>query len=134
RMHAIEEADAAGSIMVVQAGCILQTACEAADAAGLFLPLDLGARGSATIGGNISTNAGGNRVLRYGMMREMVLGLEAVLADGTVVTSMNRLIKNNTGYDLKQLFIGSGGTLGVVTRAVLRLRRNPMRQIPGILA
>jgi FAD/FMN-containing dehydrogenase len=134
RMNAIEEIDAAGAIMVVQAGCILQTACEAADAAGLFLPLDLGARGSATIGGNISTNAGGNRVLRYGMMREMVLGLEAVLADGTVVTSMNRLIKNNTGYDLKQLFIGSEGTLGVVTRAVLRLRPKPTSQQTAFLA
>src|SRR6185295_5298900 len=134
RMNAVEEIDAAGSIMVVQAGCILQTACEAADAAGLFLPLDLGARGSATIGGNISTNAGGNRVLRYGMMRDMVLGLEAVLADGTVVTSMNRLIKNNTGYDLKQLFIGSEGTLGVVTRAVLRLRPKPTSQNMALLA
>src|SRR6185295_9485329 len=134
RMNAIEEIDAAGSIMVVQAGCVLQTACEAADAAGLFLPLDLGARGSATIGGNISTNAGGNRVLRYGMMREMVLGLEAVLADGTVVTSMNRLIKNNTGYDLKQLFIGSEGTLGVVTRAVLRLRPRPSSQNTAFVA
>ena len=134
RMNAVEEIDADGAIMVVQAGCVLQAACEAADAAGLFLPLDLGARGSATIGGNISTNAGGNRVLRYGMMRDMVLGLEAVLADGTVVTSMNRLIKNNTGYDLKQLFIGSEGTLGVVTRAVLRLRPKPSSQNTAFVA
>jgi len=134
RMNAIEAIDAEGATMTVQAGCVLQTACEAADAAGLFLPLDLGARGSATIGGNISTNAGGNRVLRYGMMRDMVLGLEAVLADGTVVTSMNRLIKNNTGYDLKQLFIGSEGTLGVVTRAVLRLRPKPTSQNTGFVA
>ena len=96
-MNAIEEIDAAGATMTVQAGCVLQTACEAAEAEGLFLPLDLGARGSATIGGNISTNAGGNRVLRYGMMRDMVLGLEAVLADGTVVDALNHLIKNNTG-------------------------------------
>jgi FAD/FMN-containing dehydrogenase len=72
----------------------------------------------ATIGGNISTNAGGNRVIRYGMARDMVQGLEAVLADGTVVSSMNRMIKNNAGYDLKQLFIGSEGSLGIVTRAV----------------
>jgi FAD/FMN-containing dehydrogenase len=134
RMNAVEEIDVQGSTMTVQAGCILQAAAEAADAAGLFLPLDLGARGSATIGGNISTNAGGNRVLRYGMMREMVLGLEAVLADGTVVSSMNKLIKNNTGYDLKQLFIGSEGTLGVVTRAVLRLRPKPNSQQTGFLA
>ena len=88
---------------------------------GLVFPLDLGARDSATVGGNISTNAGGLRVLRYGMMRNLVLGVEAVLADGTVLTSLNRMLKNNAGYDLKQLFIGSEGTLGVVTRAELRL-------------
>ncbi|MBI1197027.1 MAG: FAD-binding protein [Phenylobacterium sp.] len=134
RMNAVEAIDRTGSTMTVQAGCVLQAACDAADEAGLFLPLDLGARGSATIGGNISTNAGGNRVLRYGMMRDMVLGLEAVLADGTVVSAMNRLIKNNTGYDLKQLFIGSEGTLGVVTRAVLRLRPKPTSQNTAFLA
>jgi FAD/FMN-containing dehydrogenase len=134
RMNAIEEIDRTGSTMTVQAGCVLERACEAADAEGLFLPLDLGARGSATVGGNISTNAGGNRVIRYGMMRDMVLGLEAVLADGTVVPAMNKLIKNNTGYDLKQLFIGSEGTLGVVTRAVLRLRAKPASQNTAFLA
>ena len=125
RMAAIEAIDPVAGTMTVQAGCILQTACEAAEAAGLFLPLDLGARGSATIGGTISTNAGGNRVLRYGMMRDMVLGLEVVLADGTVIPGLRSLMKNNTGYDLRQLFIGSEGTLGVVTRAVLRLRPAP---------
>jgi FAD/FMN-containing dehydrogenase len=125
RMSRIEEVDPAGGTMTVEAGCILQTIQETADAHGLFFPLDLGARGSATIGGNISTNAGGNRVIRYGMTREMVLGLEAVLADGTVVSSLNRLLKNNAGYDLKQLFIGTEGTLGVVTQAVLRLRPRP---------
>lgn len=125
RMNAIEAIDPSSATMRVQAGCVLQTACEAAEAQGLLLPLDLGSRGSATIGGNISTNAGGNRVLRWGMMREMVLGLEAVLADGAVVSAMSPLMKNNTGYDLKQLFIGSEGTLGVVTRAVLRLRPKP---------
>jgi FAD/FMN-containing dehydrogenase len=134
RMNRIEEIDTASATMTVQAGCILQVACEAAEAEGLLLPLDLGARGSATIGGNISTNAGGNRVVRYGMMRDMVLGLEAVLADGTVVSSMNRLMKNNTGYDLKQLFIGSEGTLGVVTRAVLRLRSAPTSQNTAFVA
>ena len=134
RMNRIEEIDTASATMTVQAGCILQVACEAAEAEGLLLPLDLGARGSATIGGNISTNAGGNRVVRYGMMRDMVLGLEAVLADGTVVASMNRLMKNNTGYDLKQLFIGSEGTLGVVTRAVLRLRSAPTSQNTAFVA
>ncbi|MGO8916433.1 MAG: FAD-binding oxidoreductase [Stellaceae bacterium] len=128
RMNRIEEIDKLGATMTVEAGCVLQTVCEAADANGLFFPLDLGARGSATIGGNISTNAGGNRVIRYGMTRDMVLGLEVVLADGTVLSSLNRLIKNNAGYDLKQLFIGSEGTLGVVTRAVLRLRPRPVSQ------
>jgi len=120
--------------MTVQAGCVLQTVCEAADAKGLFFPLDLGARGSATIGGNISTNAGGNRVIRYGMMRELILGLEAVLADGTIVSSMNHLIKNNAGYDPKQIFIGSEGTLGIVTRAVLRLRPKPVSQNTAFVA
>jgi len=134
KMNAIEEIDTASATMTVQAGCILQVACEAAEAEGLLLPLDLGARGSATIGGNISTNAGGNRVVRYGMMRDMVLGLEAVLADGTIVSSMNRLMKNNTGYDLKQLFIGSEGTLGIVTRAVLRLRSAPVSQNTAFVA
>ncbi|HEX6861161.1 MAG TPA: FAD-binding oxidoreductase, partial [Caulobacteraceae bacterium] len=95
--------------------------------------LDLGARGMATIGGNIATNAGGNRVLRYGMMRDMVLGVEAVLADGTVISAMSPLLKDNAGYDLKQLFIGSEGTLGVVTRAVLRLRPAPASQDTAIL-
>lgn len=128
RMNAIEEIDETGGTATVQAGAILQTVCEAVEAKGYFFPLDLGGRGSATIGGNISTNAGGNRVLRYGMMRDMVLGIEAVLADGTVISSLNKLIKNNAGYDLKQLFIGSEGTLGVVTRAVLRLRPKPVSQ------
>lgn len=134
RMTAIEEIDPIGATMTVQAGCILEQACLAATAQGLFLPLDLGARGSATIGGVISTNAGGNRVLRYGMARESVLGLEAVLADGTVISSLNHLIKNNAGYDLKQLFIGSEGTLGVVTRAVFRLRPRPVSQEMAWLA
>jgi FAD/FMN-containing dehydrogenase len=128
RMAAIEELDAVGGTISVQAGCILQTAAEAAEAQGLLLPMDLGARGSAMIGGVISTNAGGNRVIRYGMARDIVLGLEAVLADGTVVSSMNHLIKNNAGYDLKQLFIGSEGTLGVITRAVIRLKPLPTSQ------
>ena len=134
RMNAIEEIDATSGTMRVQAGCILQTACEAAEAQGLLLPLDLGSRGSATLGGTISTNAGGNRVLRWGMMREMVLGLEVVLADGTVVDALNALIKNNAGYDLKHLFIGSEGTLGVVTRAVLRLRSKPASDSVAFLA
>ncbi len=122
RMQRIERIDPRARTMTVQAGATLQTVQEAAEAAGLLMALDLGARGSATIGGNIATNAGGNQVIRYGMMREQVLGLEVVLADGTVLSTLNGVLKNNTGYDLKQLFIGSEGTLGVVTRAVLRLR------------
>ncbi|WGI26057.1 FAD-binding oxidoreductase [Halomonas alkaliantarctica] len=122
RLTAIEEIDQVGGTLTVQAGAPLQRVQEAAKEVGLQFPLDLGARGSCTIGGNIATNAGGVRVIRYGMMRQQVLGLEAVMADGRVVSSMNRMLKNNAGFDLKQLFIGSEGTLGIVTRAVLRLQ------------
>ncbi len=125
RMRHIEQIDPLQRTATVQAGVTLQTFQEAVEEHDLAFPLDLGARGTATLGGNAATNAGGNRVIRYGMTREMVLGLEVVLADGTVVSSMNHLIKNNTGYDLKQLFIGSEGTLGVITRLVLRLREKP---------
>ncbi|MDJ0700466.1 MAG: FAD-binding oxidoreductase [Woeseiaceae bacterium] len=121
-MTAIEDVDPAGCTMTVQAGAILQNVHDKADAADLYFPLDFGARGSAAIGGTLSTNAGGNSVIRFGMAREQVLGLEAVLADGTIVSSMNNMLKNNAGYDLKQLFIGTEGTLGIITRAVLRLR------------
>ena len=120
-MNAIERVDVAGRSLRAQAGVQLGRVQRAAEEHGMVFPLDLGARDSATVGGNISTNAGGLRVLRYGMMRNLVLGIEAVLADGTVLTSLNRMLKNNAGYDLKQLFIGSEGTLGVVTRAELRL-------------
>ncbi len=125
RMNRIEHVDAPGRTMRVEAGVILQRAQEEAERHDLMFPLDLGARGSCTIGGNISTNAGGVRVLRFGMMRSLVLGVEAVLADGTVLDSLNRMLKNNAGYDLKQLFIGSEGTLGIVTRADLRLFPRP---------
>jgi FAD/FMN-containing dehydrogenase len=121
RMTQIQELDTANGTITVEAGVPLQVVQEAAEEVQFTYPMDLGARGSATIGGTISTNAGGNRVIRYGMTRALVLGLEAVLADGTVVSSMNKMIKNNAGYDLKQLFIGSEGTLGIVTRAVLKL-------------
>lgn len=125
RMNSIEEVDELDRTMVVQAGVILQVVQERAEEHGLMFPLDLGARGSCTIGGNLSTNAGGNRVVRYGMARDMVLGLEVVQADGTVLSSMNRMIKNNAGFDLKQLFVGTEGSLGIITRAVLRLREAP---------
>ena len=125
RMTEIEAIDPVGRTITVKTGAPMQKVQEAAEAEGLLFAVDLGARGSATIGGNISTNAGGNQVIRYGMMRAQVLGLEAVLADGTIISSMNSLLKNNSGYDLKQLFIGSEGTLGLVTRAVLRLHPLP---------
>ena len=134
RMSSIIEIDPDTATMTVETGITLQSAQEAADARGLMLPLDLGARGSATIGGNLSTNAGGNRVIRYGMMRDMVLGLEAVLADGTIISSLHKILKNNTGYDLKQLFIGGEGTLGIVTKAVLRLRPKPLSQNTAFVA
>ncbi len=125
RMSGIEALDPAGMTMTVLAGTPLETIQKAAAEAGLYFPLDLGARGSCAIGGNLSTNAGGNRVIRYGMTRDLVLGVEAVLADGTVLSMLNRMIKNNAGYDLKQLFLGSEGTLGVITRVVLRLYPQP---------
>jgi FAD/FMN-containing dehydrogenase len=122
RMNKVEEIDTVGRTVTVQAGCTLQTLQLAVEQHGLYFPLDLGARGSCRLGGNVATNAGGENVIRFGMMRAQVLGLEAVLADGTVISSMNRMLKNNTGYDLKQLFIGSEGTLGLVTRMVLALK------------
>ncbi len=125
RLTGVEEIDTAAATMTVLAGTPLQTVQAAAREAGLLLAVDLGARGSCQIGGNIATNAGGNRVIRYGMMREQVLGLEVALADGTLISSLNKMLKNNAGFDLKHLFIGSEGCLGVVTRAVLRLQPLP---------
>jgi len=120
-LSGITELDQQSMTLSALAGTPLSVLQEAAQAAGFYLPLDLGARGSCTIGGNVATNAGGNQVLYYGMTRALVLGLTAVTADGTVVRSMNKMLKNNAGYDIKQLFIGSEGTLGVVTEVVLRL-------------
>lgn len=134
RMRQILEIDPYSATMTVEAGVPLQTIQEQAQEHGLLFPLDLGARGSCTIGGNLSTNAGGNRVIRYGMTRDLVLGLEAVLADGTVIDGLHKLRKNNTGYDLKQLFIGSEGTLGLITRAVLKLAPNPGSQAVAMCA
>lgn len=134
RMNRITEIDVEAMTMTVEAGCVLQVAQEAAEAQELMLPLDLGSRGSAVIGGVIGTNAGGNRVLRWGMMRDMVIGLEAVLADGTVVSSLTKMLKDNAGYHWKHLLIGSEGTLGIVTRAVLRLRPLPTTTQTALLA
>jgi FAD/FMN-containing dehydrogenase len=134
RMNRVESVDEWDGVAVVQAGAILQTVQDQVARQGLLFPLDFGARGSATIGGAVATNAGGLNVLRYGMMRSLVLGLEAVLADGTVVSSMNQMLKNNTGYDLKQLFIGSEGTLGIVTRVVIRLHPQTTSRQTAMLA
>ncbi len=134
RMNQIESVDAKAGTITVQAGTPLQVVQDAADAVGMVYPLDLGARGSCTIGGNLSTNAGGNRVIRYGMTRDLTLGVEAVLADGTVINSLNGFLKNNTGYDLKQMFIGSEGTLGLITRATLRLYPKPKTQVVAFCA
>lgn len=129
RLDRIREIDPAGEHMVVEAGCVLADLHEAARAHGRLFPLSLGAQGSCRIGGNISTNAGGVTVLRYGMTRDLVLGLEVVLPDGRVWDGLRALRKDNTGYDLKQLFIGAEGTLGVVTAAVLRLFPLPREQV-----
>ena len=134
RMNRVLEVDDSSMTMTVEAGVPLQQAQEVAEAHGFILPLDLGARGSATIGGNIATNAGGVRVLRWGMTRDMVLGLEAVLANGAVVSSLSKSLKDNAGYHWKDLLIGSEGTLGVVTRAVLRLRPLPASTQTALLA
>ena len=125
RMNRIEEIDAVSATITVQAGATLQAVQAAADEAGFLFALDLGARGSCTIGGNLATNAGGNRVIRYGTMRDQLLGIEAVLADGSVASGLHKMVKNNTGYDLKHLIAGSEGTLGIVTRAVLKLHPKP---------
>jgi len=134
RMRAIRELDTAAGTITVEAGVVLEAVQSAADAADLFFPLDLGGRGSCQIGGNLSTNAGGNRVLRFGMARDLVLGVEAVLADGSVIDALRKVMKNNTGYDLRQLFIGAEGTLGIVTAAVLRLFPKPRSVCTGICA
>ena len=134
RMRAIQELDPRAQTLTVQAGVVLETIQKAAEAQGLFFPLDLGGRGSAQAGGLASTNAGGNRVLRYGMMRELILGMEVVLPDGSVITALNKMIKNNAGYDLKQLFIGAEGTLGVITRLVLRLYPAPSATCTALAA
>lgn len=121
RLQHVRAVDVANNTITVEAGCTLRQVQEAAAAVGRLFPLSLASEGSATIGGNLSTNAGGVQVLRYGSMRDLVLGLEVVLADGQVWDGLRALRKDNTGYDLKQLFIGAEGTLGVITAAVLKL-------------
>ncbi len=125
RLNRIREVDAANYSMVVEAGCVLANVQEAARAVNRYFPLSLGAEGSCQIGGNLATNAGGVNVIRYGTARALALGLEVVLADGSVLDGLRSLRKDTAGYDLKQVFIGSEGTLGIITAAVLRLFPEP---------
>lgn len=134
RLSGIEEIDPDGMTMTVKAGTILQVAQEAAAAQGLMVPIDLGARGSCQIGGLVATNAGGLRVIRHRMTRDNILGLEVVLADGTILSSLHRMVKNNTGYNLAQLFAGSEGSLGIITRVVLRLHPLPAERHTALCA
>ncbi|HKD48591.1 MAG TPA: FAD-binding oxidoreductase, partial [Rhizomicrobium sp.] len=134
RMTRVRDVDTRGMTLTAEAGVTLKQAQDAATEEGLLFPLSLGSEGSCTIGGNISTNAGGNHVLRYGMMRALVLGLEVVLADGRVLPMLRSLHKDNTGYDLKQLFIGAEGTLGIVTAASLRLFTRPAQMATAFTA
>jgi FAD/FMN-containing dehydrogenase len=134
RLNAIRGIDPENYSMVVEAGCILADVQRAAAAAQRFFPLSLGAEGSCQIGGNLSTNAGGVNVLRYGMMRDLTFGLEVVLADGRVLSSLSALRKDNTGYDLRQLFIGAEGTLGVITAASLKLFPVPRASATAFVA
>jgi len=134
RMNKIRNVDADGASLIAEAGVVLANVQAAADAAGKYFPLSLAAEGSATIGGNLSTNAGGVNVLRYGSARDLVLGLEVVLADGRVLDLLRSLRKDNTGYDLKQLFIGAEGTLGVITAAALKLFPKPKSRVTTFIA
>ena len=125
RLNKVRQIDAANDSMILEAGCTLAEAHAAAQSRERMFPLTLGSQGSAQIGGNLSTNAGGTQVLRYGMMRDLVLGLEVVLADGRILAGLKSLRKDNTGYDVKSLFIGAEGTLGVITAASLKLFPRP---------
>ncbi|MEO8507224.1 MAG: FAD-binding oxidoreductase [Betaproteobacteria bacterium] len=134
RMKSVRALDVANATITVEAGMQLAAVHDAAAAAGLCFPLSLASEGSCTIGGNLSTNAGGTAVLRFGNTRDLTLGLEAVLADGSVFDGLRGLRKDNTGYDLKQLFIGAEGTLGIVTAAVLKLFPAPRTRVTALAA
>ena len=134
RMNRVRNVDAANNTMTVEAGCVLANLQQEADRHDRLFPLSLGAEGSCAIGGNLSTNAGGTGVLRYGNTRELVLGLEVVLPDGRVWDGLRALRKDNTGYDLKHLFVGAEGTLGIITAAVLKLFPKPRSQATALVA
>ncbi len=125
RMDKIRDIDTASNTMTCEAGVVLQVAQQRASEVDRLFPLSLGAEGSCTIGGNLSTNAGGTTALAYGVAREMALGLEVVLADGRILNGLSKLKKDNTGYDLRNLFIGAEGTLGIITAATLKLFPKP---------
>jgi FAD/FMN-containing dehydrogenase len=133
RLNRIRELDPVNATITVEAGCILQAVQQAADEAGRLFPLSLAAEGSCQIGGNLATNAGGTNVLRYGNARDLVLGLEVVLADGRIWNGLSGLRKDNTGYDLKDLFVGSEGTLGIITAAVLKLFPKPRARVTALI-
>lgn len=134
RMNRIRELDAANLTLTVEAGCVLQAVQEAAAAQDLLFPLSLGSEGSCTIGGNLASNAGGTQVLRYGNARELCLGLEVVTAQGEIWDGLSGLRKNNSGYDLRDLFVGSEGTLGIITAATLKLYPKPLAQMTALAA
>src|SRR6266850_1500816 len=134
RMNRVREVDARNNTMIAEAGCVLANLQKTAEEAGRLFPLSLAAEGSCEIGGNLSTNAGGTAVLRYGNARELVLGLEVVLPSGEIWDGLRGLRKDNTGYDLKQLFIGAEGTLGVITAAVLKLFPLPKSRATAVAA
>lgn len=134
KMNVIEEVDEQSRTLTAGAGAILENVQNAAAEKNMLFPMNFGAKGSAQVGGIISTNAGGLKVLRYGMTRNLVAGLEVVLADGTIISSLKKIIKDNSAYDLKQLFIGAEGTLGVITKAVLRLTEAPSSRTSAFVA
>src|SRR5256886_5495209 len=134
RLTRVRAVDAGNATLTVEAGMPLARVQQTADDAGLLFPLSLAAEGSCTIGGNLATNAGGTAVLRYGNARELVLGLEVVLADGRIWDGLKGLRKDNTGYDVKQLFVGSEGTLGIITAAVLKLFPKPQTSATAFAA
>jgi FAD/FMN-containing dehydrogenase len=134
RMNAFSSPDLSGGSILVEAGVILEQLHQSLEGTGFMFPMHLGSEGSAQVGGLIATNAGGSHAFRYGMMQELVLGLEVVLADGTIWNGMRAVQKDNAGYQLRKLFCGSEGTLGIVTRAILKLSPDPKQQFTALLA
>lgn len=133
KMNQIEEIDEKSRTITVQSGVILEDAISSVNEKNLMLPLNFGAKGSAQIGGIVSTNAGGLRVLRFGMTRNLILGIEAVLSNGEIISSMKKITKDNSGYDIKQLFIGSEGTLGIISKVIFKLEEKPSSRFSALV-